>query len=593
MRRQPVALGAGGRARPVAVEGPRPARDARPHALPADRRPALPAHAARRTASSGSSSRGARQIERGRAAGRAGIRDAGRAATAGPRCRRAATAAIVRARRAAGLPGRARRWFAEQGHAIDQPRRSSARSRSCDIGDNRPWLAFIEADASAARPRATCCRCTIEWARFDRERYNPHALAAVRRGAREGTLLDVAAEPDLHRAAARAICTRPRPSTNATGAARVPADRRVLATQPVPRSPRRPRGRDRAVEHARRWSTTDYVVKIYRRLRAGHQSGNRDRPLPDRRRRLRQHARRCSAASNWSRATSAARSRSSTRFVENQGDAWTVTQRLSRPLRRRAAPAARPSMPGDSDEQAAYLQRMAQIGRRTAELHLALASQRRHRRFRAGADHAGRRRALDRRGPATRAERVFDELGRGADRLTEADRPLVDSCSRSARRCRTDSAALLPPTSTAMQDPPPRRLPSRPDADRQGRRLHHRFRRRAAAHARGAPAQGARGARRRRPDPLDRLFGDRRAASARSKSAPDEHGKLARALADWRDRGRGAFLAAYRETLTDRAAVARRSGSLPTACSISSCWRRRSTRSSTNWRIGRTGCTCR
>ena len=34
----------------------------------------------------------------------------------------------------------------------------------------------------------------IEWVRFDRERYNPRALAAVRQGAREGTLLDVATD---------------------------------------------------------------------------------------------------------------------------------------------------------------------------------------------------------------------------------------------------------------------------------------------------------------------------------------------------------------------------------------------------------------
>jgi len=35
----------------------------------------------------------------------------------------------------------------------------------------------------------------IEWVRFDRERYNPRAFAAVRQGAREGTLLDVATDP--------------------------------------------------------------------------------------------------------------------------------------------------------------------------------------------------------------------------------------------------------------------------------------------------------------------------------------------------------------------------------------------------------------
>ena len=35
----------------------------------------------------------------------------------------------------------------------------------------------------------------IEWVRFDRERYNPNAFAAVRQGAREGTLLDAATDP--------------------------------------------------------------------------------------------------------------------------------------------------------------------------------------------------------------------------------------------------------------------------------------------------------------------------------------------------------------------------------------------------------------
>ena len=49
----------------------------------------------------------------------------------------------------------------------------------------------------------------IEWVRFDRERYNPNAFAAVRQGAREGTLLDVASGRDLHRACCCAICANP------------------------------------------------------------------------------------------------------------------------------------------------------------------------------------------------------------------------------------------------------------------------------------------------------------------------------------------------------------------------------------------------
>ena len=47
VRGQPVALGAAGRARPVALQGPRAGRAARAHAVPADRRAALPADPAR------------------------------------------------------------------------------------------------------------------------------------------------------------------------------------------------------------------------------------------------------------------------------------------------------------------------------------------------------------------------------------------------------------------------------------------------------------------------------------------------------------------------------------------------------------------
>ena len=47
LRPQPLALGAGGRARPVALRGARAGGDARPHALPAHRRAAVPAHARR------------------------------------------------------------------------------------------------------------------------------------------------------------------------------------------------------------------------------------------------------------------------------------------------------------------------------------------------------------------------------------------------------------------------------------------------------------------------------------------------------------------------------------------------------------------
>src|ERR1700751_1957586 len=60
-------------------------------------------------------------------------------------------------------------------------------------------------------------------------------------------------------------------------------------------------------------------------------------------------------------------------FVQNQGDAWTVTNayldRFVEEQRLLTAEAAR-----HSDEQAAYLRRMEQVGRRVAELQIALAS---------------------------------------------------------------------------------------------------------------------------------------------------------------------------------------------------------------------------
>ena len=62
--------------------------------------------------------------------------------------------------------------------------------------------------------------------------------------------------------------------------------------------------------------------------------------------------------------------------------------------------------PGESEEQVPYLRYMSQTGRRVAEMHLAFASRDDVAGFRAGADHARRRQALDRRGREPRRARV-------------------------------------------------------------------------------------------------------------------------------------------------------------------------------------------
>jgi hypothetical protein len=94
------------------------------------------------------------------------------------------------------LPGHLARtrWYPERSAREIRPTVTSA-IPFCDIGDNRPWLAFFEATTERGATTRYVLPMQIDWVRFDRERYNPRAFAAVRQGAREGTLLDVATDP--------------------------------------------------------------------------------------------------------------------------------------------------------------------------------------------------------------------------------------------------------------------------------------------------------------------------------------------------------------------------------------------------------------
>ena len=112
-------------------------------------------------------------------------------------------------------------------------------------------------------------------------------------------------------------------------------------------------------------------------------------------------------------------------FVENQGDGWTVTSAyLDRFVEeQRLLPASENA--GQSEEQTPYLRYMAQTGRRAAEMHLALASDK------TLADFAPEptrpedvQRWIDE--TMTRAERVFDALKQRREAFREADRQLID-----------------------------------------------------------------------------------------------------------------------------------------------------------------------
>ena len=283
----------------------------------------------------------------------------------------------------------------------------------------------------------------IEWVRFDRERYNPHALAAVRQGAREGTLLDVATDQIFIALLLRNLRAIPRRRGRRTGpAAGIQADQ---PASPTGRSgsrnasaPSRP-----SSPTARRWSTNDYVVKIYRKLEAGiNPEIEMGRFLTD----VAGFANTPALLGSVELVEGDKRSAIGIvhAFVANQGDAWTVTAAyLDRFVDEQRLLAAT-EHPGESEEQVPYLRYMSQTGRRVAEMHVALASNSETSRIRAGADAAGGRAALDRRYPAPRRTRVRHAQAtarRAEGSRPAAGRPVAGACRRA---CRIGSNALLP-----------------------------------------------------------------------------------------------------------------------------------------------------
>ena len=191
LRRQSVALGAGRRDRPRTLARPRAIRIARANELSADRRCCLPCDArtlrlllvpAPRTGCI--DDRGA--ADRGRNSRRSS------SPTAGDRCcaavpNRYSNAMFFRhfLRAGAGMQneGTYRRPISSAPYQSLPP--------SPDLG-----VALLE--AKGRRETASyLLPLTIKWTRFDRERQNPSALAAVRRGPREGSLLDATADPSF------------------------------------------------------------------------------------------------------------------------------------------------------------------------------------------------------------------------------------------------------------------------------------------------------------------------------------------------------------------------------------------------------------
>ncbi|HET6839359.1 MAG TPA: putative maltokinase, partial [Bradyrhizobium sp.] len=444
------------------------------------------------------------------------------------------------------LPGHLARtrWYPERSPKAIHPTLTSA-IPFCDIGDNRPWLTFFEATERDATARYVL-PMRIEWVRFDRERYNPHALAAVRQGAREGTLLDLATDHIFIALLLRNLHNMLTIEENGLRLEFIPtsklSDRRI--TEP---------GHIQAVETGKCNSMVlidnEYVVRLYRKLEPGinpeievgrfltEVAGFANAPA------LLGSAELVEGDARYAIATVHA-------FVQNQGNTWTVTSAYLDRFVDEQRLLGTSEHPAESEEQIPYLRYMSQIGRRLADLHLTLAGNSEIADFTPEPIQPENVQlwitdSLD------RAKGVFESLRRRRAMANEADRLLIDRALKQRTSLYDRLSALLPPDIEALNI-----------------RHHGDFNLGQTLIVKddifiigfdGEPHRSLAERRRKAPAARDVAslirsidYSATAALERALKMAVAEQGKLATALAQWRDRATAAFLGAYREAMTDQ-----------------------------------------
>jgi maltose alpha-D-glucosyltransferase/alpha-amylase len=260
-----------------------------------------------------------------------------------------------------------RRWFADKAsHSI-----SISLSAAIPIEHAHDHFVAAIADVTGSHGSSRyLLPLTIRWTRYTAiDRSPASVLAAVRRGPREGTLLDATAEPEFITALMAKIHDRETISSESHRIEFRPT--KAFASQPLPEIET-----VKAVEREQSNSSVivdnKFVVKILRRITPGiHPEVEIGRFLAD--------------VAHFQNAPLLLGSvelvdgenRSAlavvNAFVENQGDAWSITSAsLDRWIEeQRLMP---DEAAAETSETSSMLQRMRQIGKRTAEMHLAFAS---------------------------------------------------------------------------------------------------------------------------------------------------------------------------------------------------------------------------
>ena len=260
-----------------------------------------------------------------------------------------------------------RRWFADK---ADRPV-STTVSATIRIEHADDRFAAVIADVNCLHGVSRYfLPLTIRWTRYTNiDRGPASVLAAVRRGPREGTLLDATAEPEFIAALLAKIHAG---ETVGTGPGQIEfRPTAVFAAEPLPEI-------KNVAAVAREQSNSSvivddkYVVKVLRRITAGtHPEIEVGRFLADVAHF--QNAPLLLGSAELLEGDSRTALAVVHAFVENQGDAWSVTAAaLDRLIDEHRLLA--PETPLETVESATMLQRIRQIGRRTAEMHVAFAS---------------------------------------------------------------------------------------------------------------------------------------------------------------------------------------------------------------------------
>jgi maltose alpha-D-glucosyltransferase / alpha-amylase len=433
------------------------------------------------------------------------------------------------------------RWYGERG----EPPLAASVIFSIPLKAHDPGLELALVEAKGRRE--TSCYLlplTVRWERYDRNEKNPNALARVRRGPREGLLLDVTADAAFITLVLDKVCA----------AETIEKDGRSLQFRPVgactPPSPEAI-ANTRAVNVEQSNTTalvgTEYVVKLFRRLVPGpNLEIEVGRFLTEQTTFANTPALRGTVELIEGDIPSAVAVIH--QFVENQGDAWAVTGGyLDRYVDEQRLLATEAAVHGD--QQGAYVQRLDRIGQRVGELQLALASRDDIPDFAATPMTAEDARTWI-EGALQQADRVFDELARRGSQLNERDFVLVEALLPYRTSLAQRLRAMLPENLQFMK-----------------------IRQHGDLHLgqvlivkddvyiidfEGEPKRSPQERRRKVPAARD-VAGllrsiDYSATAALDRAlrvAPDDQGKIARALEEWRARSVAAMLAAYRAAMTD------------------------------------------